>query len=168
MKKTLTVRPVEEREEAPKLQRKGRGWEIAESRLDAIYELSRGMRRNPSPAHVALTAELASEDLGKLKPKAFTVIGSAIANFACLPLKLVVMIEEDDVAPEIEHRRDKSLTEVGIKVVRFPAAEVLADPAGVGRATVAAMKARYDEQRAEKRPARTGGYRQTASRGYQK
>lgn len=153
MKKTLTLRPASEREDAPKLQRKGRGWNIAESRLDAIHELARERKRNPSPAQVALADELAKEDLGQYKPKSFTVIGSAIANFACLPLKLVVLIDEGDVPAEIEHRRDKSLTEVGIKVVRYTAEEVLADPEGVSRDTVAAMKARYEELRANSRPA---------------
>ncbi len=155
MKKTLSLRPASEREDAPKLQKKGRGWNIAESRLDAIHEMARELRRNPSPAQVALTEELAKEDLGQYKPKAFTVIGSAIANFGCLPLKMVVMIDEGDVSAEIEHRRDKSLTEVGIKVIRYTAAEVLADPEGAGRATVAAMKARYEELRAYSRPARS-------------
>lgn len=158
MKKTLTLRPASEREDAPKLQRKGRGWNIAESRLDAIHELARERKRNPSAAQVALADELAKEDLGQYKPKAFTVIGSAIANFACLPLKLVVLIDEGDVPAEIEHRRDKSLTEVGIQVVRYTAEEVLADPEGISRDTVAAMKARYEELRANSRP-RTGGYR---------
>lgn len=160
MKKTLTLRPASEREDAPRLQKKGRGWNIAESRLDAIHETARERRRNPSPAQAALAAELAQEDLGKYKPKAFTVIGSAIANFACLPLKLVVLIDEGGVPAEIEHRRDKSLTEVGIQVVRYTAEEVLADPAGIARATVAAMKARYEELRAQSRPARP------ASRSY--
>lgn len=154
MKKTLSLRPASERADAPKLQKKGRGWNIAESRLDAIHEMARELRRNPSPAQVALTEELAKEDLGQYKPKAFTVIGSAIANFGCLPLKMVVMIDEGDVSAEIEHRRDKSLTEVGIKVIRYTAEEVLADPEGAGRATVAAMKARYEELRAYSRPAR--------------
>lgn len=158
MKKTLTLRPASEREDAPKLQRKGRGWNIAESRLDAIHELARELKRNPSPAHAALSEELAKEDLGQYRPKAFTVIGSAIASFASLPLKLVVLIDEGNVAAEIEHRRDKSLTEVGIKVIRFTADEVLADPEGAGRATISAMKARYEELRAQSRP-RTGGYR---------
>lgn len=153
MKKTLTLRPVEDRVEAPKLQKKGRGWNIAESRLDAIHELARELRRNPSPAQAALAAELALEDLGQYKPKSHVVIGSAIASFASLPLKLVVMIDEGDALPEIETRRDKSLTEVGIQVIRYGADEVLADPAGIARETVTAMKARYDELRAQ-RPSR--------------
>ena len=47
MRKTLSVRPAEERAEAPKLQKKGRGWTIAESRLDTLHETAREMRREP-------------------------------------------------------------------------------------------------------------------------
>jgi hypothetical protein len=43
-------------------------------------------------------------------------------------------------------------------VVRYTAEDVLADPEGISRDTVAAMKARYEELRANSRP-RTGGYR---------
>lgn len=160
MSKTLTLRTGAET--APAIRKKGRGWEISESRLDALHERAREMRRSPTPAHAALAGALAGEALGKFRPKAYAVIGSAIVNFACLPLKLVVMIDEGDVAPEIEHRRDRSLEEVGIKVVRFPAGDVLYDPAAAGQATVAAMKSRYDELRAA-RPARP-----RAPRSYQK
>jgi ABC-type uncharacterized transport system ATPase subunit len=40
---------------------------------------------------------------------------------------------------------------VGIKVIRFPAADVLADPEGAARAVLAEMKARWHEQRASSR-----------------
>jgi very-short-patch-repair endonuclease len=161
-KKTLTIRAPEEREDAPRLQKKGRGWAIAESRLDAIHETAREMRRDPSPAHAALAAELAKEELGKFKPKSLAVIGSAIANFACQPLKLVVMISESDVPAEIAQRRDRSLGEVGLAVVRLDAGQVLADPAAAAREVVAAMKARYEEQRA----ARSAAPRSSGPRGY--
>ena len=50
MKKTLSVRPVEDRTEPLKLQKKGRGWTIAESRLDTLHETAREMRRSPTAA----------------------------------------------------------------------------------------------------------------------
>jgi hypothetical protein len=64
LKKTLTLKPVEERADAPKL-RKGRGWNIAESRLDTLHDAAREMRRSPTPAQAALAAELAKADLGR-------------------------------------------------------------------------------------------------------
>lgn len=154
MKKTLSLRPASERADVPNIQKKGRGWVISGSRLDAIHEMAREMRREPDEAHAALAEELAKEDLGKYKFKRYAVIGSAIVDFACQPLKLVVALDRGD-APEIERRRDASLAAVGLKVVRYDAAEVLGDPEGAGRAVLAAMKARYEELRAAARPQRS-------------
>ena len=151
MKKTLTLRPVSERADAPKLQKKGRGWAISGSRLDSIHEMAREMRREPDESHMALADELAKEDLGKYKFKRYAVIGSAIVDFACQPLKMVVALDRGE-NPEIERRRDASLVAVGLKVIRYDAAEVLGDPEGAGRAVLAAMKARYEELRATARP----------------
>ncbi len=153
MKKTLTLRPVGERAEAPKIQKKGRGWAISGSRLDAIHDMAREMRREPDEAHLALSDELAKEDLGKYKFKRYAVIGSAIVDFASQPLKLVIALDRGE-APEIERRRDASLAEVGIKVIRYDAAEVLGDPEGACAAVLREMKARYDELRAASRPSR--------------
>lgn len=167
MKKTLTIKPVEERADAPKLQKKGRGWNIAESRLDTLHDAAREMRRSPTPAQAALAAELAKADLGRYRFKRYAVIGSAIVDFACQPLKLVVALDEGTNPPEIERRRDRSLGEVGIKVIRYPAADVLADPEGAARAVLAEMKARWHEQRASSRP-NQNRHRQGAARGYQR
>jgi very-short-patch-repair endonuclease len=87
------------------------------------------------------------------------VIGSAIVDFACQPLKLAVEIDEPEANAELDRRRDASLAEVGIKVLRFPAADILADVDTVVTAIVAALKARYDEQRARPRPGARVGYK---------
>ncbi len=156
MKKTLTIRPEAERAEAPALKKKGRGWSIAESRLDTLHETAREMRRNPTEAQALLAEGLVAANLGKFRLRRQVVIGSAIVDFACQPLKLAVEIDEPDANAELDRRRDKSLGEVGIKVLRYPAAQVREDVAAVVEAIVAEMKARYDEQRARPRstPAR--------------
>jgi very-short-patch-repair endonuclease len=134
VKKTLTIRPESERTEPPKLQKKGRGWNIAESRLDTLHETAREMRREPTPAQAALGEALIAANLGKYRLHRQVVIGSALVDFACKPLKIVV--------------------EMGIKVLRVAAAEVLADAEAVAAAIVAEMKQRYDEQRVRRpRPA---------------
>ncbi|MFA7602265.1 MAG: DUF559 domain-containing protein [Novosphingobium sp.] len=158
MRKTLSVRPVEERTDAPQLQKKGRGWNIAESRLDTLHEAAREMRRAPTEAQAKLAEALVAANLGKYRFRRQVVIGSAIVDFACQPLKVVVEIEEADANPELDRRRDASLAQVGIKVLRFPAAEVLADAETVTAAIVAELKARWHEQRA----------RPNARRGYQR
>lgn len=160
MRKTLSVRPEAERAEAPKLQKRGRGWNIAESRLDTLHETAREMRRTPTAAQAALAEALVAANLGKYRLKRQTVIGSAIVDFACQPLKIAVQIDEEGANPELDRRRDRSLAEVGIKVLRFPAADVLADAQAVTAAIVAEMKARWQEQR-DRAPAgaRKGGYK---------
>jgi very-short-patch-repair endonuclease len=159
MKKTLSIVPPEDRAEAPKLQKKGRGWNIAESRLDTLHETAREMRRNPTAAQTALGEGLIAANLGKFRLRRQVVIGSAIVDFACQPLKLAVEIDEPEANAELDRRRDASLAEVGIKVLRFPAADILADVDAVVTAIVAALKARYDEQRARPRPAARVGYK---------
>jgi very-short-patch-repair endonuclease len=154
VKKTLTIRPESERTEPPKLQKKGRGWNIAESRLDTLHETAREMRREPTPAQAALGEALIAANLGKYRLHRQVVIGSALVDFACKPLKIVVEIDEEGANLELDRRRDRSLAEVGIKVLRVAAAEVLADAEAVAAAIVAEMKQRYDEQRVRRpRPA---------------
>lgn len=147
MKKTLTLKPVEERSAAPTLQRKGRGWSIAESRLDTIHENAREMRRNPTEAQTLLAERFARADLGNMRFRRQQVIGSAVVDFACQPLKLAVEIDEPDADLVIDQRRDRSLAEVGVEVLRFPAADVLADVEAVADKIFARMKVRWDAQR---------------------
>ncbi len=145
-KKTLTVLPLSERTEAPALQKRGRGWNIAESRLDAIHEMARAAKREPTPAQALLGEKLIAAELGKFKLNRQQVIGSAIVDFACQPLKVAVVIDEGgDEA--VTRRRDKSLEAVGILLLRFAAVDVLTDPDAVVASIVAAMKARYQNQR---------------------
>ncbi len=157
-KKTLTVLPLSERTEAPALQKRGRGWNIAESRLDAIHEMARAAKREPTPAQALLGEKLIAAELGKFKLNRQQVIGSAIVDFACQPLKVAVLIDEGgDEA--VTRRRDKSLEAVGILLLRFAAVDVLTDPDAVVASIVAAMKARYENQRSRPRPSQ-------APRGY--
>ncbi len=160
-KKTLTVRPLSERTEAPALEKRGRGWTIAESRLDRVHEMARAAKREPSPAQALLGEKLGQQELGKYKLTRQQVIGSAIVDFACQPLKVAVSIDEGG-DPALVQRRDRSLEAVGMQVLRFTAAEVLAEPDAVVSAIIAAMKARWEERRArgrarpERRPERQG------------
>lgn len=144
-KKTLTVRPLEERTEAPALEKRGRGWAISEKRLDAIHEQARRNRMEPTPAQKLLGEKLTEANLGKYKLTRQQVIGSAIVDFACNPLRIAVSIDEGG-DPLLIARRDKSLEAVGVKLIRFPAERVLEEPDAVVAEIVAAMKASYDER----------------------
>jgi len=144
-KKTLTIRPPEERGDAPALEKRGRGWAISGRRLDAVHEQARIARMHPTEAQKVLGAKLTEANLGKFKLTRQQVIGSAIVDFACNPLKVAVSIDEGG-DPALVARRDKSLEAVGVRLLRFAAAEVLADPDAVVAQIVAAMKERYDER----------------------
>jgi len=145
MKKTLTVRPLDERTEAPALEKRGRGWAISEKRLDAIHEQARRNRMEPTEAQQVLAAKLAEQELGKFKLTRQQVIGSAIVDFACNPLRIAVSIDEGG-DPALTARRDKSLEAVGVLLLRFAATRVLDEPDAVVAEIVAAMKASYDER----------------------
>jgi very-short-patch-repair endonuclease len=154
-KKTLTLRAPSERGDAPALQKKGRGWAIAESRLDKIHDSAREMRRHPTPAQTALADELAKADLGRFRFRRQQVIGSAIVDFACPPMKLAVELVEDGADTALEQRRDASLAAVGVKVLRYPAADALADPAALTHRIIDEMKARWAELRPARPPRRS-------------
>ena len=156
-KKTLTVRPLDERTEAPALQKRGRGWAISGKRLDAIHDQARINRMEPTEAQKLLAAKLAEQELGKFKLTRQQVIGSAIVDFACNPLKIAVSIDEGG-DPALTARRDQSLAAVGVKLLRFAAADVLANPDAVVTQIVAAMKASYgDRGRARRQHSQTRG-----------
>lgn len=148
-RKTLsTVAPSDA---APALKKKGRGWQIDDKRLDVLHERAREMRRHPTEAQSALAAALSQMDTGGFTFRRQDVIGSAIVDFACKPLMMVVELDGDDDAA-FAATRDKSLAEVGYRVLRLPAADVLANPEGAAAAVVDVMKERWHERRANRKP----------------
>jgi len=160
VKKTLTIKPVDQRSDPPRLQRKGRGWTIAESRLDTLHDAAREMRRFPTPAQAALTDALSRIELGKYRFRRAVVIGSAIVDFACQSLRFVVVIDDEaNGAPEIARRRDRSLAEVGIAVMHVAAADLLADADAVAAQVFERMRQRWQELRDARGAGRSAGRR---------
>jgi very-short-patch-repair endonuclease len=151
MTKTLSIRV--RGAAAPAIQKKGRGWEISEKRLDALHERAREMRRNPTPAQEALVAALREVETGGYSFKRQAVIGSAIVDFACKPLMLVIELSGDEDAA-FAANRDASLIEVGYRVERIAAAEVLADPTAAATHVSSVMRERWHERRDRARPSR--------------
>lgn len=168
MKKTLSILPEAERTR-PAPTKKAGGWDVSESRLDTLHENAREMRRNPTPAHTALAEALVRAELGKYRFRRQVVIGSAIVDFACDPLRVVVQIDDEiEGDPAIDRRRDSTLEEVGMKVVRVSATSVLADRDAVAATVVAQMKSCWQDQQRAKPRSSPGGRPQTARRGYQR
>ncbi|WP_240481415.1 GNAT family N-acetyltransferase [Novosphingobium fuchskuhlense] len=136
-------------DDAPTLQKKGRGWAISESRLDALHERAREMRRNPGPALEALADALTRVETGGYSFKRQAVIGSAIVDFACKQLMLVIEIDGDADAA-FTAARDKSLTEVGYRVERIAASAVLADADAAAQRISDIMRSLHTERRSKR------------------
>ncbi|WP_230279528.1 MULTISPECIES: DUF559 domain-containing protein [unclassified Croceicoccus] len=147
-RKTLQIKPASEQDDtAPALKKRGRGWEISESRLDTLHDRAREMRREPSEAHKALADKFAEADMGKYSFKRFAVVGSAIVDFNCHNLGMAIIIEEEGENETIATRRDKSLEAVGIKVMRLKASDILENMDAVLDRITAGMRVRIGDRR---------------------
>jgi very-short-patch-repair endonuclease len=163
-RKTLALNPEAANAEAPALKKKGRGWEISESRLDALHEQAREMRRHSSEAHKALAEKFSKADLGRYTFKRFAVVGSAIVDFNCHNLGLALAIDEEGQNDTLAKRRDKSLESVGIKVMRIPAADILTDIDAVLQRLTTVMRERIAEKKEAARAHKAANPKQTYSR----
>jgi very-short-patch-repair endonuclease len=150
-RKTLALNPEAATAEAPALKKKGRGWEISDSRLDALHEQAREMRRHSSDAHKALAEKFSKADLGRYTFKRFAVVGSAIVDFNCHNLGLAIAIDEEGQNDAIVKRRDKSLESVGIRVMRIAAKDILEDIDAVLQRLTTVMRDRITERKAAAR-----------------
>lgn len=146
-RKTLALNPEAATAEAPALKKKGRGWEISDSRLDALHEQARELRRHSTEAHKALAERFAKADLGRYKFTRHAVVGSAIIDFNCHAIGLALSIDEDGQNDALVKRRDKSLESVGIRVMRVPASEILTDIDGVLQRLTVAMRERIGDKK---------------------
>lgn len=150
--------------EAPALKKKGRGWEISDSRLDALHEQARELRRHSSEAHKALAAKFTAADMGRYTFKRHAVVGSAIVDFNCHNLGLALAIDEEGQNDTLAKRRDKSLESVGIKVMRIAAADILTDIDAVLKQLTQVMRDRIEERKAAARAHKAANPKQTYSR----
>ena len=163
-RKTLQLREPSEESAPPAIKKKGRGWEISESRLDALHERAREMRRHSSEAHKALAERFAKADLGRYTFKRFAVVGSAIVDFNCHNLGMAIIIEEEGEDETLAKRRDKSLEAVGIRVMRLRAKDILEDMDAVLARITAGMRIRISDRREAARAHKAANPRQTYSR----
>ena len=148
-RKTLGLKDTGD--EAPALNKKGRGWKISDKRLDELHDRAREMRRVASPANKALAKRCADADLGRYTFKRFAVVGSAIVDFNCHNLGMASMIDEEDADETLAKRRDKSLESVGIRVMRIKAVDILENMDAVLQRITAGMRIRIDDKRDARR-----------------
>ena len=150
-KPTLKLRDSSQQAASPSLKKRGRGWEISESRLDALHTQAREMRRHSSEAHKALAERFAQADLGRYKFTRHAVVGSAIVDFNCHPIGMAIAIDEDDANEALAKRRDKSLEAVGIRVMRIKAADILENIDAVLERITAGMRLRIADKQDARR-----------------
>lgn len=160
----LQLRSPSEQEGPPAIKKKGRGWEISESRLDVLHDQARDMRRHSSEAHKALAERFAKADLGRYTFKRHAVVGSAIVDFNCHTLGMAIAIDEEDAPEALARRRDKSLEAVGIRVMRIKAADILENMDDVLARITAGMRMRIADKKEAARAHREANPRQHYSR----
>jgi len=163
-RKTLALNPEAATSEAPALKKKGRGWEISDSRLDALHDMARQMRRDASPAHKALAEKFSNADLGRYTFKRFAVVGSAIVDFNCHVLGMAIALDEEGQNDTLAKRRDKSLESVGIRVMRIAAKDVLEDMDAVLARITAGMRLRIADKKEAARAHKAANPKQDYSR----
>lgn len=145
-RKTLALNP-DAATDTPAIKKRGRGWEISDSRLDALHDMARQMRREASPAHKALAEKFSKADLGRYTFKRFAVVGSAIVDFNCHNLGMAICIDEPEQNDTLAKRRDKSLEAVGIRVMRIKAEDILEDMDTVLGRITAGMRMRIGDKK---------------------
>jgi len=143
-RRTLSLRGTTERKDVAPRQ----SWNVSETRRARLKETARINRRNPSDAEKALWARLAGQKLAGFKFHRQVVVGSTIVDFACPARWLVVEIAGDTNA-QVVAIQDKKLTDVGIRVLRFTAEQVLNDNEPIVAAILEELKKPFD-RRAER------------------
>jgi very-short-patch-repair endonuclease len=104
-------------------------WVIAEERIDR----ARDLRRTGSRAEKVVWELLRAHRMDGVKFRRQHPIGLYFADFACVSRKLVVEIDGDHHAFQVEAdaRRTSIMEKQGWRVVRFAANETVSNPEGV-------------------------------------
>jgi very-short-patch-repair endonuclease len=126
-RRKLSLGNVTDRAEGRSAGDAARSWKISPRRAEELKLQARDMRRNPTPAQQALWERLKDKQCGFTFNRE-VVMGSAIVDFACKTRWLVVETgDEGEAGGTIAALSDRKLRDVGVRVLRFSDAEVLAD-----------------------------------------
>jgi Uncharacterized protein conserved in bacteria len=150
-RKTLGI----SRASAPKADARS-SFNLTGPRLDKLKERAREQRRHPTEAQKALWTELSGSRLGGVRFTRQAVVGSAIVDFACPSRWIVVQLSPDGANAEVDALQDKKLADVGVRVLRFAEAEVLADIDAAMKTITAEINQPFDKRAARRgQPANT-------------
>lgn len=100
-------------------------------------EHARRMRLEPTEPEKRLWRHLSGSQLGGLKFRRQSVIGTYICDFSCSNNGLVVEIDGDTHDAEADRLRDQVLMELGYTVMRFTNGDVVGNIDGVLEAILA-------------------------------
>lgn len=126
------------------------GFNVTGARLETLRERAKDMRRHPTEAQAALWAELSGSKLGGVKFTRQAGVGSTIVDFACPSRWIVIQISPEGANAEVETLQDGKLRQVGVRVLRFAAAEVLSDTDAVLKAINAEVNQPFDKRAARR------------------
>ena len=102
---------------------------------DGTLDRARRLRRDATPAEKKLWSALRGSRLAGFKFRRQQRIGRYIADFACQSARLVIEVDGDSHAQQIEYdaRRTQFLAEEGYQVLRFANSDVINNLEGVCR-----------------------------------
>ena len=96
---------------------------------NVIKEIRENLKKNPTEAENIIWEYLRNKKTGH-KIRRQHIIDNFIADFVCLPLKVVIEIDGriHQFQKEYDHMRTLRFTELGYSIVRFSNKEVLTNP----------------------------------------
>jgi very-short-patch-repair endonuclease len=111
---------------------------------DGTIDRARRLRRDATPAEKKLWSALRAGNLGGHKFRRQQRIGQFIADFTCQSARLVIEVDGDSHALQIDYdaRRTEFLAREGYRVLRFTNADVMGNLDGVCRAIELALAGR--------------------------
>ena len=103
---------------------------------------ARALRKSMTPPEVLLWVRLRGHGPGRPVFRRQHPLGAYILDFYCARARLVVEVDGQShgmgQAPAHDERRDAFLAAQGLRVMRYPASEVMADPTGVAQSIMEA------------------------------
>lgn len=108
---------------------------------DGTIDRARRLRREATPAEKKLWSKLRAGNISGFKFRRQQRVGPFIADFACQSARLVIEVDGDSHAAQIDYdaRRTKFLAEEGYRVLRFTNSDVKSNVEGVCQAVEAAL-----------------------------
>lgn len=126
-----------------------------------LKEFVKEHRSNPTDAEIALWETLRGKQLDGYKFRRQHIIGNYIADFVCLPAKLIIEVDglihqiPENKASDIQ--RTEELNRLGFEVIRFNNIEVINERERVANEILAAVSSRKNQLAAAKIPPSGGG-----------